>query len=74
MPDMDGFTLIQEIRQLPPEQGGQTPAIALTAYTRETDQRRAYDSGYQIHLAKPIEIEHLIKSIMTLTQIPGRVQ
>lgn len=69
MPDMDGFTLIRQIRQLPPEQGGQIPAIALTAYTRDIDQQKAYDSGYQQHLPKPIEIDHLIKSIVALTQL-----
>lgn len=68
MPDLDGFSLIRQIRDLSPARGGRIPAIALTAYTREIDQRRAYESGYQIHLPKPIEIERLVRSIVTLVR------
>ena len=31
MPDIDGFEFIEQLRRLPREQGGRTPAIALTA-------------------------------------------
>ncbi|WP_228037653.1 ATP-binding protein [Nodosilinea sp. LEGE 06152] len=66
MPDMDGYTLIKQIRALPPERGGQVPAIALTAYTREADQQQALASGYQRHLSKPFEVELLVKTVLTL--------
>jgi CheY-like chemotaxis protein len=33
----------------------QTPAVALTAYAREEDRRRAFRAGFQMHLAKPVE-------------------
>ena len=68
MPDIDGFTLIEQVRQLPANAGGQTPAIALTAYIRESDRQRTYDSGYQAHLAKPIDIDHLLLTIMALAR------
>ena len=68
MSDMDGFALIERIRQLPATAGGQTPAIALTAYTRESDQQRTYDSGYQAHLAKPVDIDHLLLTVMALAR------
>jgi CheY-like chemotaxis protein len=31
MPEMDGYMLMREVRTRSPEQGGQIPAIALTA-------------------------------------------
>ncbi|MCY7282291.1 MAG: response regulator, partial [Cyanobacteria bacterium CAN_BIN43] len=66
MPDMDGYTLIQKIRELPPEQGGQTKAIALTAYAAESDQAQALQAGFHQHLAKPVEPEVLVKAIVKL--------
>ncbi|NJL35545.1 MAG: PAS domain S-box protein [Leptolyngbyaceae cyanobacterium SM1_4_3] len=66
MPEVDGYTLIQQIRALPSEKGGQIPAIALTAYAREEDQQRITTSGYQWHVAKPLELEQLIRAVMTL--------
>jgi len=67
MPEVDGYTLIQQIRALPPEQGGQLPAIALTAYATEDDRQRAIASGYQQHLIKPLEPEQLAEAIVALT-------
>ncbi|MBD0336590.1 MAG: PAS domain S-box protein [Cyanobacteria bacterium Co-bin13] len=67
MPDTDGYMLIQQIRALPPAQGGQTPAIALTAYAGEFDQQRALQTGFQQHLSKPVEPEVLIQAVDSLT-------
>lgn len=68
MPELDGYSLIQKIRNLPAEKGGQIPAIALTAYARVDEQQRALNSGYQRHLTKPLEPEQLIQAVMALTQ------
>ncbi|EAZ92652.1 PAS domain S-box protein [Crocosphaera chwakensis] len=67
MPDLDGYSLIRQVRALPAHQGGQVPAIALTAYVREVDHQRAIDNGYQCHVSKPLESEPLIKAILVLT-------
>ncbi len=67
MPDIDGYTLIQHIRTLPSEKGGQTPAIALTAYAREYDYHQAIISGYQMHIKKPVQLEQLVQAVVTLT-------
>lgn len=69
MPEVDGYRLIQQIRALPPAQGGQIPAIALTAYARAEDRQLALDYGYQRHLPKPIELEKLAEVVMELTLI-----
>lgn len=66
MPDMDGYKLMQQIRSLSPEQGGNVPAIALTAYAGEVDQQQALSSGFQIHLSKPIDPEQLVNAISAL--------
>lgn len=68
MPQVDGYTLIQKIRALPPEKGGRVPAIALTAYAREDDRQRALDTGYQRHVTKPLEPEQLVRSAIALAR------
>ncbi|MBV9388404.1 MAG: response regulator, partial [Chroococcidiopsidaceae cyanobacterium CP_BM_ER_R8_30] len=66
MPDMDGYMLMQQIRALPAEQGGDIPAIALTAYAGEFNQRQALSIGFQRHVSKPVEPEILVRVIATL--------
>ncbi|MBL1178947.1 ATP-binding response regulator [Pantanalinema sp. GBBB05] len=66
MPDMDGYMLIQRVRQLAPEQGGRIPAIALTVYAGDMNQQQAQAAGFQKHIAKPIEPEKLIHLIPSL--------
>ncbi len=66
MPDMNGYKLMQQIRALSPEQGGNVLAIALTGHAGEIDQQQALSIGFQAHLSKPIDLDHLVTSIMTL--------
>lgn len=66
MPEEDGYSLIRKVRALAPEQGGRTPALALTAYTRTEDRSRAFLAGFQMHLAKPVEPEELTAAVATL--------
>lgn len=66
MPEMDGYEFIRELRKA--EAGGSklTPAIAVTAYAGTVDRQRALLSGYQMHIAKPIEGAELIAAIASL--------
>ncbi len=66
MPEVDGYTLLQQIRARSAVAGGQIPAIALTAYTSEADQQRALEAGFQLHLAKPLDPQQVIQAIMML--------
>ncbi|WP_088889282.1 PAS domain S-box protein [Leptolyngbya ohadii] len=66
MPEMDGYALIRQIRQRTSEQGGNVPAIALTAYTGEINQQQALTAGFHMHISKPVEPEHLISRIASL--------
>lgn len=68
MPDVDGYTLLRSIRCLPPEQGGQIPAIAVTAYARPEDAQQALACGFQRHLSKPIDANELVIAIAELVK------
>jgi len=67
MPDQDGYALIRQVRELPEDQGGAIPAIALTAYAAADDARAAILAGYQRHLSKPVVVTHLVATIAGLT-------
>ncbi|RPJ75743.1 MAG: response regulator, partial [Acidobacteria bacterium] len=54
MPTEDGYAFIRQLRELPPDAGGRTPAVALTAYGRPEDREKALAAGYREHLIKPV--------------------
>ena len=66
MPDGDGYELIRRVRDLPEEQGGRTPAAALTAYAGPGDRERALASGFQLHVPKPVEPAELASAVASL--------
>lgn len=66
MPGEDGYSLIQQIRSMPEERGGTTPAIALTAYARAEDRMKVMSAGFQHHLSKPVESAELIEGVASL--------
>ena len=66
MPNKDGYQFIRDVRSLPPDQGGKTPAVALTAFARSEDRTRAMMAGYQIHISKPVEPHELIATVASL--------
>ncbi|MGI8819965.1 MAG: PAS domain S-box protein [Chthoniobacterales bacterium] len=71
MPDEDGYSVIRKVRQLAPELGGNVRAVALTAFARAEDRRRALISGFQMHMAKPVEPSELIAVIASLANRRG---
>jgi PAS domain S-box-containing protein len=66
MPDIDGYELMKRIRQTEIGTGKRIPAVALTAYARVEDRMRAVVSGYNTHVAKPIEIHELLTVVASL--------
>jgi len=64
MPNESGYALLEKIRALPIEHGGQIPAVALTAFNRPEDREAAFEAGFQRHLGKPVEPEDLISAII----------
>ncbi len=63
-----GYGLIRQIRALPAEAGGATPAVALTAYARTEDRMQAILAGFQHHVAKPVEPAELVAMVASLCQ------
>ena len=62
MPRCDGYEFMKECRS----RGVVIPAIALTAFARTEDRTRALRSGYQSHIAKPVDSAELIATIAAL--------
>ena len=63
MPHEDGFILLEKLRKLRSKRAKEIPAVALSAYASDEDRSLALSKGFQLHLPKPIEPEHLVTSI-----------
>jgi CheY-like chemotaxis protein len=63
MPDEDGYGLIKKVRLLETGELQKIPAVAITAYAKEEDRDRALSAGFQIYLAKPVELTELISVV-----------
>ena len=73
MPGEDGYSLIRKLRALEEGQEDTLPAIALTAYARWEDRTRAISSGFQNHLAKPVEPAELLAVVSGLARAGRKV-
>lgn len=67
MPEEDGHSLMRKIRRLDRKDGGETPAVALTAYAEPRDREAAFASGFQEYLNKPVDIRTLTDVVVKLT-------
>ena len=72
MPEVDGYELMQRVRELAPEHGGRIPAVALTAYGRAIDRIRALSAGFQMHMPKPVEPAELATVVASLTGLASK--
>ncbi|HEV7747586.1 MAG TPA: MASE1 domain-containing protein [Pyrinomonadaceae bacterium] len=68
MPEVDGYEFIRKVRNGSSQ--STVPAIALTAHARTEDRRLALEAGFQEHLAKPVTLTDLARSIAKLV---GRI-
>ncbi len=66
MPGEDGYAFIRRVRSLAAREGGDVPAVALTAYARTEDRVRAIRAGYQSHLVKPVDARELVAVVSSL--------
>lgn len=69
MPYEDGYSLITKVRKLKIEQGSELPAIALTAFASIEDANTALKAGFNVHVAKPIEDDHLVRAILKFANL-----
>lgn len=71
MPGEDGYSLIRRVRALGAARGGgDIPALALTAFAGEEHRHRALSAGFQLHLPKPVDMDHLTQAVADLAQRP----
>ncbi len=68
MPEMDGFQVISQIRASSDPRVRDIPAAALTAFARSEDRTKALRSGFEMHLAKPVDPGELVASVATLVR------
>ena len=66
MPRTDGLQLIRSIREQLPSPANRIPAAALTAYARSEDWLSALASGFQVHIAKPVNPTELVLAVAAL--------
>jgi PAS domain S-box-containing protein len=72
-PGESGYALIGKVRALPPERGGRTPAVALSALGRSEDRVSSLEAGFQVHLAKPVQAAELVAAVASLAgRTPSR--
>jgi CheY-like chemotaxis protein len=72
MPGEDGYSLLRKVRALGPARGGQVPAVALTAYAKAEDRKRALASGFARHIPKPVEPADLIATVAKLAGLQAK--
>lgn len=66
MPGKGGYWLIGQVRALPPESGGVTPAAALTAFSGPEHRASVLRAGFQLHVEKPIGLDALVEAVAIL--------
>jgi CheY-like chemotaxis protein len=71
MPRENGYELIRRVRHLPAREGGTTPAIACTGYTRPEDRLRAMHAGFDAVVTKPVDLDELLRAIVQLAGVRG---
>jgi CheY-like chemotaxis protein len=68
MPDMDGYELITRVRDRHPR----VPAVAVSAYARPQDRKRAFDAGYDGYCAKPVDTGELLRTVRDVLAVARR--
>lgn len=68
MPNMDGYTASRKIRGMEREDAKAIPIIALTANAFDEDRNKAFAAGMYGHIAKPIDVGRMVRSIGALVK------
>ena len=69
MPEEDGYSLIRRVRALGADEGGKTPAVALTAYGRTQDRVQSLAAGFTMHVPKPVDPGELTTIVASVCRI-----
>ena len=63
MPNLDGYEATRQIRALPDAEKASIPIFAMTANAFEEDRQNALEAGMNGHIAKPLDVPHLLRVI-----------
>ena len=68
LPELDGWTFMQAVRDMPAERARRTPAIAVTAHNTAADRLKSLWAGFTLHMAKPLSPDQLAARIALLVK------
>ena len=68
MPVEDGYAFVKAVRAMSDGDRSRTPIIALTAFGRPEDRRRALASGFDDYLKKPVDPHELASTVLRFTR------
>ncbi len=68
MPSVDGYELLRRVRALPPDGGGATRVLAVTAYARAEDRASAQRAGFDGYVSKPVDLGALLAAVSSLVR------
>jgi signal transduction histidine kinase/DNA-binding response OmpR family regulator len=74
LPGEDGYAMIRKIRSMAESAGGRVPAVALTACARPQDRIDAVGAGFQMHVAKPVDPDHLLAVVANLARMAAELK
>jgi signal transduction histidine kinase/ActR/RegA family two-component response regulator len=66
MNGLSGYDLVRQVRDLSPQDGGRTPALALTGSSQAVDRTRALAAGFDLYVPKPVEPSELLTVLSSL--------
>ena len=66
LPGANGLDFIRALRRLPPEAGGDVPAVAVSAYDKDFKATEARASGYSGYIVKPVNLDDLVALVRDL--------
>jgi CheY-like chemotaxis protein len=73
MPEEDGVAFLRRLREMPAPLGGRIPAVAVSAFTANSDRTRALEAGFDRYLIKPVDFEQLCLTIQSLVDRHDKV-
>ena len=68
LPDVDGFTLLRQVRALPVAANAQIPAMAITGFAHEEMRLQLLAAGFQQTLVKPTDLDQFVTIVGELTR------
>lgn len=67
MPLEDGYSFMTRVRSSAWAKGNSVPSLAVTAFTSDSDRKRAFAAGFVAHLGKPVSAQSLVEAVRALS-------